>query len=134
VHETATGLHGQNALFRPLVNCNHPLECTVAKLPTREHRVELQHININTIRYLSRLDTVSVDRLPIIKRKIHATAVTEYKYTNKRRPLSQINLQYDFCEELDIRVNITQLTVDEPRVDSQQLQHNLYPAHCVSGI
>jgi len=38
VHETATGLHGQNALFRPLVNCNHQLECIVAKHTVREHR------------------------------------------------------------------------------------------------
>ena len=36
--------------------------------------------NINTIRDLSRLDTVSVDRLPITSPKIlHARAVMEYK-------------------------------------------------------
>jgi hypothetical protein len=81
VHETAEELlHGQNALFPPLINCNHPLEFILAKLTKCEDREEVRHSNIRTIGKLCGLDTASVDRLPIINRKIlHVMAVMEYK-------------------------------------------------------
>ena len=68
-------------MFPPLANCNHPLNCIVAKLTTREHREELEHSNIKTTVNLSRLDKGSVDRLPITSPKIsHAMAIVmEYK-------------------------------------------------------
>ena len=35
VGETATKLQGQEVLFPPFINCDHPLTCIMAKLTTR---------------------------------------------------------------------------------------------------